>query len=243
MVDYDRLWQEYPDMKRFGPASRHTQRLVLRELGRLRPFDSLCDIGCGDGALLGLIAARWPTTRLYGLDLSSEAVERARSSGADVMVGDITSRVLPWCCDVAVCSEVLEHLHDDIVALRNIGHGAQQLVVTTVGGPLTADLRDAGHIRHYTRWSLRQALERADWEVVRLFSWGFPSYNLYRLALAGGGAPAAKGTYGGLARLACLVLYGILFLNLPGPGWRLVAAARRKGGHVGGREQPGDPTG
>lgn len=242
MVDYDRVWQEHRDLKRLGPASRHTQRLVLRELGRLAPFESVCDVGCGDGALLRLISGRWPTARLYGLDLSPEAVDRARSSGAELRVGDIARGDLPWRCDVAVCSEVLEHLDDDVGALRNIGQGAEQLVVTTVGGPLTADLREAGHVRHYTRRSLREALEQAGWEAVRVFAWGFPCYNLYRLALAGGAAPAAKGTYGGPARLACLLLYWVLFLDLPGRGWRLVAAARRRGGQVGRREEPGGPV-
>jgi predicted TPR repeat methyltransferase len=59
--------------------------LTLQE----RAFDSLLDIGCGNGEFLASIAGAFPESRLVGVDLSPAMVERAKEKGVDARVADI----------------------------------------------------------------------------------------------------------------------------------------------------------
>src|SRR3990172_7896358 len=128
---YDNEWtHSWEDMKAFGPVARHTRRLIARHLDRLWPFDSLVDIGCGNGEFLSSVRLPSPV-RVSGVDFSGAAVQRAarRLSGAFHQL-DIERQALSSTSDVGVCSEVLEHLQDDRAALRNIYRMCRTLIVT-----------------------------------------------------------------------------------------------------------------
>jgi trans-aconitate 2-methyltransferase len=77
----------------------------LRYAGqRARPFGDLLarvgaeapslvvDLGCGPGNLTALLAERWPSARVVGVDSSTDMVERARSAvggDVDLVLGDL----------------------------------------------------------------------------------------------------------------------------------------------------------
>ena len=52
---------------------------LLARIGAERPA-SVVDLGCGPGNLTSLLADRWPTAEVVGLDSSPEMVERARAA-------------------------------------------------------------------------------------------------------------------------------------------------------------------
>lgn len=54
-----------------------TTRAILRELGPHAPA-SVLEPGCGDGAILEVVAATWPTSSIYGIELDRERAEKAR---------------------------------------------------------------------------------------------------------------------------------------------------------------------
>ncbi len=141
----------------------------------------------------------------------------------------------------AVCSEVLEHVDDPVLLLRNASHylaPACRLVVTVPGGPRSAFDRHIGHRQHFTPATLRGVLEGAGFEVERVMRAGFPFFNLYRLAvitrgrrliadLERGPAEGSGGTQG-----AVLGFFDRAFrLNLASTpfGWQMVAVARLAG--------------
>jgi trans-aconitate 2-methyltransferase len=49
------------------------------------------DLGCGPGALTGLLAQRWPNASVEGIDSSPEMIAAASASGVTFRVGDIES--------------------------------------------------------------------------------------------------------------------------------------------------------
>jgi S-adenosylmethionine-diacylgycerolhomoserine-N-methlytransferase len=55
--------------------------------------ESLLEVGCGTGRNLALVAGRYPATRLFGLDISSEMLATARAKLASLSV-DVTLREL-----------------------------------------------------------------------------------------------------------------------------------------------------
>ncbi len=93
-------------------------------------------------------SAKVPDARFVQLDLTTEATRRT---------GDCAD----W-ADLAVCSEVLEHVDDPARLLRSamqyVAPGGT-VVVTVPGGPRTAFDRHIGHRRHYTTDALRAVLD------------------------------------------------------------------------------------
>lgn len=54
---------------------------MLEEL-ELEPFEDALDVGCGTGAVLELLHARYPSKRLTGLDLTPGMIDVARASSS-----------------------------------------------------------------------------------------------------------------------------------------------------------------
>jgi SAM-dependent methyltransferase len=87
-------------------------RFILARLESVE-FDSLLDVGCGEGRFLCEAAKRFPDKRLLGVDISSRAVEYARlfNPGVRFICGDIgDGSSLTERFDVITLIETLEHI-------------------------------------------------------------------------------------------------------------------------------------
>lgn len=87
---------------------------------------TVVDLGAGDGGLLSLLGAGM---RAWGYDLSPAAIEAAKDRGADVRAGDILGDI-EW-GQIAVATEVLEHLVDPHSFVRRIGQHSTALVCSS----------------------------------------------------------------------------------------------------------------
>src|SRR5262249_44544599 len=147
-------------------------------------------IGSGNGDLLGAAERRWPAADLAGLELSSAAVAESQRKvpRARIEVRDLLGDPEPSAEDArwathAVCSEVLEHVDDPVVFLRNarrwLAPGCR-LVITVPGGPMSAFDRHIGHRRHFSPADLDRLIAAAGLHARSGFGAGFPFFNLYR---------------------------------------------------------------
>lgn len=86
-------------------------------LGQLEPwsFDSLIDVGCGDGRFLRELATERPSVDALGIDYSERSIAMARGMNPDLdyEVVDLVSEDLDRTCDVATAVEVFEHIQPD----------------------------------------------------------------------------------------------------------------------------------
>lgn len=107
---YDSYWRQ-------GIGSWCPSETILKEERRqflIKHVPSsarVLDIGCGDGGHYGKLLATLADT-YNGVDVSSEAVAKARALSLSAQVHDLTCP-LPFSdgtFDVTVCFEVLEHL-------------------------------------------------------------------------------------------------------------------------------------
>lgn len=228
--DYDRIWREvYGDMQKMGPAHRHVRRNLRRLLAGL-DYRSLLDVACGAGGNLPLLCAGRTLNSVAGVDISEEALSRARElwPDGDFSQLDIQEGHLDGTWDLVVSAFVLEHLPDDEAALRNMrAMTGKQLLVGTIAGNFEryrAWDEQVGHVRNYAVGELEEKLGRAGFEVERTIYWGFPFYTPLARTLQN--RQKSEAEYSGSTRLIAQIMYLLYFLNSSRKGDILFALAR-----------------
>jgi SAM-dependent methyltransferase len=181
-------WGRDPEF--FGPRHAYRETLILRAVvARAVPSLHL-DCASGVGSLAVALAKRGSTVIAADLSLRSLAVTRSRAIKAGVsrhvlpVVADITA--LPFASDVfpsISTTETLEHIPADAQALQELGRvltPAGRIAGTVPHGPRQWSTWDdwAGHLRRYTKTSLRQLLATANLRG-RVQRWGWPLMRLY----------------------------------------------------------------
>ena len=96
---------------------------------------SILDAGCGEGFIFHPLVQRFPDIRLVGLDIDYFALNRARALDPDMTC--ICGRIenlgfADNAFNVVVCAEVLEHVADPHLALRELCRVAAKHVVLSV---------------------------------------------------------------------------------------------------------------
>lgn len=230
MKTYDRLWAEtWGDQQTFGPVHRRMRLELLDLVTKLSPV-SVLDVGCGSGGNLAALAQAMPAVTLSGVDVSEEALALAaqRVPRASFRQLDAQKEKLDEQFDLVLCNQVIEHLVDDIAALRNMALMAKRWVlIGTMRGRMRKSELAIGHFRNYSDVELRAKTEIAGLEVVDIFGWGFPFYSpLYRTMIEWlpGGPP--EGKFGMGQKAIASFLYYLYFFNVPRRGDVVTMLAR-----------------
>jgi len=213
----DRLYQEYATTHAGRGAGGAAAGLVYRR--DIRPHlpagGRVLDIGCGQGELVRLLAAGGFDA--YGVDVSPEQVEIARSSGLDrVELGDfhayLASSRGEW--DGVVATDVLEHLaRDEVVAafdsvraaLRPGGVFAARVpnAVSPMGGHTM--FGDLTHETWFTARSVCQLAAVTGFGAVEVFACPPPAHGVVSAARA-----LVWRTVSGLLKLALAAETGLV---------------------------------
>ncbi len=229
---YDRGWESrWDDMKRYGPFSRHVRR-IIKDMIRPLTFESVLDVGCGQGSLLADLCTEFPHIEPHGVDISASALRLAH---AKVPAGqfwplDITQGHLDRQFDLVVCSEVLEHIPDDLAALSNLAHmTGRYLIISTVQGRMRHfEAQAVGHVRNYAPGELVQKVELSGLRPVQVVEWGFPFYSpLYRDLLELTGSRGTTGEFGPVRRVISSAIYWLFMLNSSRRGDEIFVLAGR----------------
>jgi len=227
---WNEVWSEHSHMKECGPTSRHVRRLIKNVIATLN-FHSVLDVGCGEGTLLKEIADWKRGIEVFGTDISEKAVEYAISRIAgDFRVVDILKETLPREFDLVICSEVLEHLEDDVQALINIRKMVGKYLVVLVPLEQGADIcKSVGHVQSYTKEAFLQKMRDANFEILSAKKWGFPFYSpIYRKLLRVAKKDMAAGEFGVFKRMISSLLYYMFMFNIKNRGGKLIVLATVK---------------
>jgi SAM-dependent methyltransferase len=168
--DYELQTHRAEDRHWWYRGRREVLEQVIADLQLPNPLRIL-DAGCGSGRNMVELAHRGTVT---GVELSetSACLARAREAG-QVIEGSVMEMPFdPDSFDLAVCLDVIEHLQDDLGALRELRRVVApggSLLVTVPAYQWLWSGHDVinHHRRRYTRSSLLAVAERVGWTCAR----------------------------------------------------------------------------
>lgn len=116
---------------------------------------SIADYGCACGECAALIKRTFGGLSVKGVDFSETAIEAARSKfpACQFEAADILNKSIP--CDIAVCSNVLEHLTEPDRLIKKLMENASQYVIILV--PFEEPV-DSGILEHVQRFTSKSFL-------------------------------------------------------------------------------------
>src|SRR3984885_3307440 len=168
--DYELQTHRAEDRHWWYRGRRSVLERVVDDL-RLPARARILDAGCGSGRTMVGLARHGAVP---GIELSSTSVSLARERGAgDVVEGSVLE--MPFeadAFDLAASLDVIEHLEDDLQALRElrrvVAPGGSLLVTVPAYQWLWSGHDEINHHhRRYTRRSLQRIGEQAGWHQVR----------------------------------------------------------------------------
>mgnify|MGYP000736399940 CR=1 FL=1 len=143
---------------------------TLEQLGNIK-FDSLIDIGCGDGRFLREVHSRYSNVRAKGIDYSEKAIRYAKAFNPDLDydVFDITKDSLGETYDVATLIEVIEHIEPSkldgfIKSISKMLSSNSYLMITV---PHTNKQLSPKHYQHFNSKKLKELLEK-DFDIQEI---------------------------------------------------------------------------
>ena len=243
--DWNRHWQEYGQVAAQNPAQNYRLELSLSLLGIRGSGEGvrLLDIGSGTGDTAAAVSTRYPSAQILGLELAPSGVDMARRKvpAARFFQRNLLENADPpedqrgWATH-AICSEVIEHLDNPGLLLRNARrymNDGCRLVLTAPGGPMSAFDRHIGHRKHWRRHEIEALLRDAGYTHEHVSGVGFPFFNLYRclVILRGRKLIDDVGPTGAASWPARVAMAGFQALVRPSLnssrwGWQMVAIAR-----------------
>jgi len=151
----------------------HRPRLmqVLDYLTELVSEDStldICDFGCGNGGLIREIEAKLPN-KIWGYDLLPANVKDAHEKGNSNnisykdFINEEKDLIYP---DVAICTEVLEHLVDPDTFLKKLLNNNVQCIVASSPDYETPNYHAPFHLWVFNGDSYKEMFEQSGWKVI-----------------------------------------------------------------------------
>jgi len=155
--------------------------LIERTLVGLDGIESVLEIGAGRGALAARLATRYRYVGIEPDQLSCEAAKETlgRLGSGEMVCGDVSALPAGTVFDAVCAFEVLEHIEDDVGALRAWRErlrpdGRLLMSVPLYQRRYAAADRFVGHFRRYDPDPLGDLLREAGFADVRLQTFGFP---------------------------------------------------------------------
>ncbi len=241
---YDTLHRgEWKTIASYGPSFRTRYRIMARLFRNSRASPGrVLEVGASSGSLGLFLKEAIPLAKLDFTDFSPESVSHIKELGVgEVFVADLTklSDFGVRRYETILASEVLEHIVDDTVVLRNLHALLEPLGTLLISVPSRKKYWSrhdtfSGHVRRYEPGELEKNLVAAGFEIATSLVWGAFFYNLYAAVMTRLPPSALmKRERPGLAtRFVVAVLYLLFFCDdvfvFTRRGRRLFVVAKKK---------------
>ena len=240
-IDYNATTPSWHDCILHSPAPRHRRRIICKIISKLE-FTACLDVGCAQPFLLLDMnnAIKTPPVgmQLFGCDISQPVIDENSEKYKNIKFfqSDISEKMkIDTSYDLVVCSEVIEHIKNDGLAIKNLCLlSANYLLLSVPIGKYFKSDEKIGHFRHYSLEQLDEELNKNGFEIVLCKKWGFPFHNLYKYAInyaltQNTYKKYSSSKYGFTEKLVSNILYILFFINdLFSSGHNLFVLAKKK---------------
>jgi SAM-dependent methyltransferase len=176
-IEYEKRYHEV-ETENWWFVSR---RRYLLDLLKNVPKDSkILDIGCSSGIFLkDLERLDFKAENLFGIDISEKAIENCKNNGIqNAFVMDAQNISLSEKFDIIIASDCLEHLSNDIQALKNwcdlLKTGGMLYVFVPAFQSLWSNHDEVNmHFRRYTNKELKEKLINDKMTILKSSYWNF----------------------------------------------------------------------
>lgn len=214
---------DYLDFKKIGFDSnffwyRARRGLIKIILEKYKVRDKkILEIGCGVGGQLQVLSSL--DNEVFGSDVNKEALDEASKLGFKVFYQDAEKELgESEKYDVICAFDVLEHIKDDSLALKNIGKALKKDGLLIFSVPAFQFLYSGhdiymGHHRRYSMRDLRQKLVNNDFQIIKIFYWNFFLFPLAFFSRVVFKKKTIKSDVQKIPKLLNFILLVILFLE------------------------------
>lgn len=223
-------YRNYEEDKQYHAANF---KKLLDSIERHKEKGRLLDVGCAVGFLLE--EARIKGWDVYGAEMSSYAVNKARQKGLNVFDGDLTDADFKNnFFDVITCLGTIEHLQDPAAAIGKISrilkHDGILVLSTPDAGGLIGGRRfqykPKEHLYYFTRETIRKMFDKEGLEILFIKREWLRKPLRFVLERLGYYFPAAKSMANSLASL--LKKPGILDICIAVPTGQMIVYAKKQ---------------
>jgi len=197
-VDYDSYWKDKrgSSIGSISDWQRERASYVIRKLKNETQI-SICDIACGDGSILNNISQKVNTSKLIGTDISTFALDKAKSFGVETVLLDIGNvdelNKIPE-ADYLLLFEILEHVphSEELLAeafgkadrgvffsFPNTGFFVHRMRLMFGKFPMQWRLFPGEHVRFWTKKDLKWWLDSLGYKNYEVYYYkGLPILNI-----------------------------------------------------------------
>jgi 2-polyprenyl-3-methyl-5-hydroxy-6-metoxy-1,4-benzoquinol methylase len=183
---YNKIWESQKELHKYHPSVELRNSLIFKSLNQLK-FESILDVGCGDGDLLSKIKTKYPNIMYSGFDKSEFIISKNKASYNDIKfqcIDILDSKTPQKAFDIVICSEMIEHIKEYrhvIESLTSFVKPGGHLILTTQAGKLYKSDLHVGHEQHFSCNQLSTIVKNNGLTVLECFRKGFPFYTLQKV--------------------------------------------------------------
>lgn len=166
---------------------------TITKLAKNNRIRNICEIGCGVGILSNKLGKKGFAVDAF--DLDKNAIKLAKNhnknqnvnfSSKDILIFSINKKY-----DLVIAIEVLEHIKDDVKAIRNANKLLRKNGFFLITVPINEKYRTefdnrSGHVRRYDEKDLTNKLKKQGFSIIKIKYFNFPLlwlwyFNVYLL--------------------------------------------------------------
>lgn len=162
----DREVADHINQSGHRPRLMQVQDFLLQILEQF-PDLTICDFGCGNAGLIREIESK-VSNKIWGYDLCPANVEDAHEKGNkdNVFYKDFVIESDIEYPDVAICTEVLEHLVDPDTFIKKLLDNGVKFIIASSPDYETPDYHAPFHLWVFNGDSYKEMFVDAGWNVV-----------------------------------------------------------------------------
>lgn len=142
-------------------------------------FKNFCEIGCGAGKVVEIISSKYKKKKFFGYEISKIAFKMCNNRLSNVKYYNKSLESIKKKFDIILCADVLEHVENPYLFLRNIKkkskyqvfHVPLDLSVNSIlrKSVLLSVRKEVGHLHLYTKKLIIDDLKRSNFEIIDYF--------------------------------------------------------------------------